>query len=835
MSKMINFGIDLGTTNSLIAKFDRGQVEVFKNPNGFKETLPSIVGFRNDRILIGDQARKFAEKDPKNVASRFKRKMGTTEAARIQSVNGSKTPVELSAHVLKELKGFVHSGEKVEAAVITIPASFDTVQSNATKEAGLAAGFKQVVLLQEPIAASLAYANKEKSDDLRNSQWIVYDLGGGTFDVALVRIAEGELTVVDHEGDNYLGGSDFDALMVEKLVVPEICRRGRFQDLLGQMKSESGRHSKLWHILLNKAEEAKIELSAKSSSEIDLGMIGLEDDDGKSIDSLLTVTRSEFEGIVKDAIDGTAEMMRKILTRNSLRPGDLKFILMVGGSTYIPYVRKRVEELMGIPVNMAIDPTNAIVVGAAYFAGAKELKPEEGITKAPLNKHNIKIRVSYNRTSQEAEETFMAKVEGNLAGLLYRIHGEDGAFDSGLKAVSTRIAEDLPLRQGAFNLFHFKILDAQNNPIDVGFDLIQIAQGRYSVAGQMLPEDICLVKDNLAKKDTELDLVFPKNAVLPAKSPTMTVQVAETITKGSDEEIRIFVVEGPAEKHHTTNKPIGSLVIGGKQLTRDLIKGSDIELSFQMSESRDVTVSALLTTTGQEFSQIFKPSSRRVEPKLLAKDILKLEGEIQAEIDEADTNGNDKVKDRLNHLLNQVQDLIVGSGGLSADDVTDDRFKLEDKTRRVAQTMFDLTAPKRLDAAKAAYYKQKQVTAAAVQENGNDREKQKLREIINREQAFIHSTNPERIVAETTSLGRIHFQILMRLPDFLVGMFEHQVERRASMNDQAQAKQLIEHGRRLVQTQSWDDLRQVIGSLWGLLPSDNDDEASQYRLYTGIV
>jgi molecular chaperone DnaK len=170
MTKMVNFGIDLGTTNSLIAKFDNGHVEVFKNPNGFKETLPSVVGFRKDRILVGDQARVYAEKDPKSIASRFKRKMGTTETIKIQSA-GSKTPVELSGFVLKELKNFVHSGEAVEAAVITIPASFDTVQSNATKEAGLAAGFKQVVLLQEPIAASLAYANKEKNIDLRNSKW----------------------------------------------------------------------------------------------------------------------------------------------------------------------------------------------------------------------------------------------------------------------------------------------------------------------------------------------------------------------------------------------------------------------------------------------------------------------------------------------------------------------------------------------------------------------------------------------------------------------------------------------------------------------------------------
>ena len=127
-----------------------------------------------------------------------------------------------------------------------------------------------VVLLQEPIAASLAYANKDKAAELRNSQWIVYDLGGGTFDVALVRIVEGELTVVDHEGDNYLGGADFDASIVERLVVPELERRGTFADLLPQMKSESGKHNRLWMTLLNEAERAKIELSARDSSEIDL-------------------------------------------------------------------------------------------------------------------------------------------------------------------------------------------------------------------------------------------------------------------------------------------------------------------------------------------------------------------------------------------------------------------------------------------------------------------------------------------------------------------------------------------------------------------------------------
>ena len=831
MNKTINFGIDLGTTNSLLAKFDMGQIEVFKNPSGFKETLPSVVAFRNDRILVGDQARTYAEKDPKGVASRFKRKMGTTETVKLTS--GSKTPVELSAFVLKELKNFVHSGEQLDAAVITIPASFDTVQSNATKEAGLTAGFKQVVLLQEPIAASLAYANKEKSLDLRNSQWIVYDLGGGTFDVALVKIIEGELTVVDHEGDNYLGGSDFDALLVEKVIVPEICRRGKFEDLLSQMKSEKGKYNKLWYRLLHAAEEAKIELSTKTSAEIDLGMVNLVDEDEREIDSLLTITRSDFEEVIKSAVDTTADMMKKILTRNSLRPEELQFVLMVGGGTYIPFVRKRIEELMGIPVNTSIDPTNAIAIGAAWFAGTKELDADDKISSTPKNTRNLKIKASYHKNSQESEEIFTAKFEGDVSGLFFRITNEDGSFDSGLKALATRISEDLPLREGAYNIFKFSVLDSENNQLDVGFDVIQIAQGRYSVVGQMLPEDLSLVLDDMANKDTRLKRVFAKNGVLPAQTK-ICVEVAKTIVKNSNDEIRIIIVEGPSERHSATNKPIGILLINGNQINRDLIRGTEIDLKLEVSESRDITISAYLNSTGQEFSQVFKGTARQVDSKILATDVLQLESKIQTEIEDAEANGNYEASKGLKKHLSQVQELFSECGALSDDDVTDDRFKLEDKKRKIAQDVFELTASKRTDAATSAYFSVKSEMAELILEHGNDREKHLFREIVAREQTFVNSSNPERIEAATTEIEQIRYAILMRMPDFLISIFNHLMQSRHSMNDQLQANQLFEVGKRHIDSQDWENLKIVNGRLWDLMPAD-EREYDDMRLYTGIV
>lgn len=832
MSNMINFGIDLGTSNSLIAKFDKGHVEVFKNPSGFKESLPSIVGFRNDRTLIGDQARAYLQRDAKSVVSRFKRKMGTSESFQIKSLNASKTPVELSAYVLKELKNFVQTGEELDSAVITIPASFDSLQSNATKEAGLAAGFKNVMLLQEPIAASLAYANKEKSIDLKNSQWLVYDLGGGTFDAALVRIIEGELTVMDHEGDNYLGGTDFDALLVEKLVVPELSRRGKFDDLLNQMKSQSGRHNQLWYTLLSKAEDAKVELSAKTFTEIDLGTITVEDDDGNSIDSIITITRSDFEGIIKELVDGTIDMVKKILTRNSLQPSDLKFVLAVGGSTYIPYVRKRVQEVLGIDVNTSIDPTNAIAVGAAYFAGTKE-KANASERKTTASNSPLKIRTSYNKTSQELEEPFTAKIEGETAGMQYRIVADDGSFDSGLKKLGSRVLEDLPLREGAYNLFSFKIIDAQGSAIPIDAGSIQIAQGRYSVAGQMLPEDISLVVDDLAANDTRLVQIFSKNVVLPSQTKR-TQEIARTIVKGSSDELRIMVVEGPSNRHASTNKPMGMLLITGKQIARDLIKGTEVDLKFSMSESRDLTVSAYLNGTDQEFSQIFNPKVREVSTAVLATETLKLETKLQEEIDDAKNNGQRDVANGLEKTLAGIQNLMGEVAELSVDDVTDKKFQLEDRKRELAREMYELTSGKRLEQARKEYQETKSETAELVLESGNDRERNQLKDVTNREATFINSNIPEKIQSEIQNLNRIKWGILFRTPDFLKGMFQHFNERRPAMNDQIQATQLVDSGKRAIAREDWEELRQIVNRLWDLLPADqqnNDD----MRMFTGLV
>ena len=249
--KTINFAIDLGTTNSLIAKYDNGKVKIFNNPLGLKQTLPSCIAFRGGRIVIGDKALDYLEKDAENVCMLFKRKMGTQDTYFVPSLDKEMQPIELSSIVLKELKNFIPDSDVLDSVVITIPAAFDTIQSNATKKAGYLAGFKEVVLLQEPIAACLAFANTANISVSDKENWIVYDFGGGTFDVALVEVDERELKVKDHQGDNYLGGADFDNLIVQHIIVPFIEEKTGESELWKSLRSKSTAYKGLYFELLN--------------------------------------------------------------------------------------------------------------------------------------------------------------------------------------------------------------------------------------------------------------------------------------------------------------------------------------------------------------------------------------------------------------------------------------------------------------------------------------------------------------------------------------------------------------------------------------------------------
>ncbi len=822
MENTINFGIDLGTTNSAIAKFVKGEVIIFSNPQDYgRNTLPSVVAYRKDKIIVGNQAKVFLERDPKSVVGVFKRKMGTAESFKIKSINESKTPIELSAQVLKELKTFVNTGDNLDAVVITIPASFDTIQSNATKEAGIQAGFKQVVLLQEPIAASLAYANMKKDREMKDGQWLVYDLGGGTFDVALVKIKDGEMKVLDHEGNNFLGGADFDNMIVEKLVIPKICEKFKFSNLEDDMKSATGKLNGKYYDLLKRAEDAKIVLSAKTSAEIEV--IGFEDEDGNEVDMEIIITRSEFNELIKPNIDGTIDMIKKIITRNSLKPVDVQFTLMVGGSTYIPYVRSRVEEVLQIPANCEIDPTTAVAIGAAYYAATK---PKEIEKSAEKKKTAISIRTSFKKASKEKDELFSARVTGDINGLFYRITRDDGGFDSGLKNLPERIEEDLPLVDGAFNFFSLIVYDSQNNIIETDIEQIGINSG-FDISGQPIPEDICLEVDDYDNPGkTRLVLVFQKNTILPTKK-TLTFPLNKSVIKGSIEDvIRVNVLEGTHMALPEANKPIGIMEITGSMLKRDVSKGSDIEINITMTETRDLSVSAYLSMIDQEFKEIFNPKARVTSINYLKEQVEDLSDKLELEIQEATEKEDYETAGALNKLKKEMETVSEETDNLTNDDVTDKRYQLEDKKRKIAQEIDSATKNKRIQQVKAHYFEVKEECLKLLDENGNDHERKTYNDIVAQENVFFATNSPLKIQEKSDEMHSILSRIRWRTPEFLTGIFQWCKSNQTKMNDQAQAKSLVDAGNFAIESQNWERLSEINRGLLNLLPKGAEKEAT---------
>jgi molecular chaperone DnaK len=816
MSNTINFGIDLGTTNSLIAKFNKGAVNVFKNPIGWKETLPSVVAFRNERILVGEKAREYFKQNPKSCAAQFKRKMGTTETFPIGPNREPKTPIELSSFVLKELKSFLTDGEKVQEAVITVPASFDVTQCAATTEAARAAGIENVVLLNEPIAASLAYAN-HSGDVAVEGKWLVYDLGGGTFDVALVDISNGEMRIVDHEGDNFLGGVDFDLLIVEKIVVPFLDGQGAEIDLAEDMKSASGAYNEKFHELLFKAEEAKKELSTNTSALVEFEL------DGEDYE--LEILRSEFESLIKPAVAKTVDMIRRIMTNNSLRPSDLNFMLLVGGSTYIPYLRTVVEEQVGVPIRTDIDPTTAIGVGAAFYAGTKEKSSQR--QKTVTNSRNIEIKAVYSKTSKEAEELFSARVSGNVSGLFYRVQREDGGFDSGLLELKDRITMDLPLVSESYNHFTFKVIDAQGNEIPTNFSEIAIAQNLVSVYGQPIPHDISIQLDDIDKGTTYLRAVFRKNTILPTKSSVQTVKTTRSVSKNSlDEAVFIYVKEGASTYLPEALDSVGILKISGSALKRDLLKGTDVEITLEMSESRDITVSAYIPFLDQSFQEVFSYRERSVEVDELQMEIDSLYDKVLRAIIETPKESKEsmsallKLQDRVSYLQDQIW-------SLADDDSTDTKFRLQGDLREIAQELNLTLKLGEDDRALDDYYDAKKDCSRIIGEDGTQREVEMYAEIIKDEGAISNPPSPSHLQAKTKDLWRLYWKVRCRQPSYWITRFNYLI----NLEDDSPAnQQLIRDGKLAVANENYTKLESIVRKLDDSRPSPSGPD----RTVTGI-
>lgn len=350
MSKII--GIDLGTTNSCAAVLEAGVAKVIPNPEGGR-TTPSVVAFKKGEKIVGESAKRQALTNPNTVIS-IKRKMGTSEKVELE---GKKyTPEEISAMILSYIKDYCEAylGEKVEKAVITVPAYFSDSQRQATKNAGKIAGLDVERIINEPTAAALSYGiEKEEGQTI-----LVYDLGGGTFDVSILELGDGVFEVKSTNGNNKLGGDDFDERIIDYIV--EEFEKENDIDL----REDSMAMQRLKEV----AEKAKKDLSGMVSTQISAPFIA-KGEDGEPVHLDMTLTRAKFEDLISDLVESTLEPVRKAIKDAKISKKDIDKVLLVGGSTRVPLVYETVSKELGKEPSREVNPDEAVAMGAAIQGG----------------------------------------------------------------------------------------------------------------------------------------------------------------------------------------------------------------------------------------------------------------------------------------------------------------------------------------------------------------------------------------------------------------------------------------------------------------------------------
>ncbi|MGL5268725.1 MAG: molecular chaperone DnaK [Spiroplasma sp.] len=351
--KEVIIGIDLGTTNSCVAIMEGDKPEVIENEAGGR-TTPSVVTYKGKEILVGDAAKRQAITNPDHTIISVKRDMGTSKKFKINSKD--LTPEQISAEVLRFIKNFVEAklGRPVKKAVITVPAYFNDQQRKATKDAGVIAGLTVERIINEPTAAAIAYG-LDKTD--KEHKILVFDLGGGTFDVSILELADGTFEVLSTNGDNHLGGDDFDQKIIDYLVK-------KFKSSVGV---DLAKDKMALQRLKEAAEKAKKDLSGSNETTISLPFISMDASGPVHLEEKLT--RADFDNLTKDLVERTVEPVRKALKDANLDKDQIDEVLLVGGSTRIPAVQKMIKELLGKEPNKTVNPDEVVACGAAIQGG----------------------------------------------------------------------------------------------------------------------------------------------------------------------------------------------------------------------------------------------------------------------------------------------------------------------------------------------------------------------------------------------------------------------------------------------------------------------------------
>jgi len=694
MRNKIDYGIDLGTTNSAIARMENG-VPTIKKSETLKDTFPSCIHFNKKKdVIVGDtaynimkndnaRALKTFEKGKTNTFIEFKRTMGTTHTYESSHMERSFTSEELSAEILKALKSVVID-ENINSVVITVPAKFLNPQNDATKNAAKLLGFKHIELLHEPVAAATAYGLGSKNKD---GFWLVFDFGGGTFDAALIKAEEGILAVKDTDGDNWLGGKNIDEAIVDQIIVPNLQQNYALESVL----ADTNKKEILRNAVKFFAEDAKVQLSFKDSHNIltNLGDLPFEDDNGEEPEIDVLVTQKDMGNVVAPIFQKAIDITKELLKRNNLKGSDLVALILVGGPTYSPILRRMLKEQITDKVDTSVDPMTVVAKGAALFAST--ISVSEEVKEATRDKTKLQLDIKYESTTVELDENLNLRVlkdktTGVIPQKLFIVldrASKGVGWSSAKKEISldkVNLIQDIQLVKDEANTFTIILSDESGNNIECQPNQFTILQG-VDVSNMItLNYNIGIGK---WFQNEEKDLFIPvkgleKNKTIPSNGVTGVINGLKTrqpIVPGKSDEkniLRIPIYQGDFNAEGTNpvlNNFITEVIITGETLPALLPQDSDVDITIKVDRSQLMKFTAyfpLLNHTEEleiEIKQTEPPTeelltkeiskAKRTAQKINANDVSeKLEAlEKQLENEKGSADGKMKILDGLRKEL----------------------------------------------------------------------------------------------------------------------------------------------------------------------------------------
>lgn len=681
----IRYGIDLGTTNSVIATLSGGQPRIIKNEMQH-DTTPSAVGFRKAAVFVGVQGRNLVRRGWKDEVrygrhrpiafEDFKRSMGTD---RTYAPHGGRTygSADLSAEVLRRLRSYVSGEAGSNAAIITIPAAFGVRQQEDTQRAARAAGFTQCTLLQEPVAASMAFGLDSRNP---NGMWMVFDFGGGTFDAALVLAEDGVMTVKDTEGDNHLGGRDLDLAVVDRLLVPAIEETA---DL-----SSYRADPRLWRYLRNHlkrwAEEININLSFPDHYRVltDLEEIVLKD--GTEVELDLEVTREELEPWVAPIFQRAIDKTQKLLRRHHVTGRDLDQLILVGGPTHSPLFRKMIADQICEP-NYSQDPMTVVAKGAALFGLTIPANPDVAPPSAAASKE-LPLDIQYESTtvsdtgwvSVQCPEGAGHDVPGPLEVELRRVGWASGrhSLDGSGAAIEVR------LESGGLNTFEVVVTTSRGERIATHPSEVAILHGT-KVGGAPLTKHLGIeVLD-----EEETDRVFAalegaeKARPLPVTGVRRGLRTTSRLRPGvASDELVLAVWEGEADADGmriALNEFVYEFRLTGEQVDRLIPEGSELHVTLKTQET--INLPELVTLEFPSVQCTVEIENPKTRPKGAALGWVEREvAQARRKIERSRTDGNEAVISAIGAKIEIQVEKLAGAaqdGDRDAQDQAESRLK----------------------------------------------------------------------------------------------------------------------------------------------------------------